>query len=690
MSKITLGSPLSRLRKAGLTPYYINKMKKLGVHTIYDALTYFPFRYNDFRAQDLTQVPDKAKITLKGQVSNHPYTTTYGYRRTILHVRLLTNGYQVRVNFFNQPWLKNKIHFSQIVIVYGRLSVFNNQYQLNAQKLLSGKSAHQMDAVYPSSHRVKQTTIRKTIRFVYEHCHNLIKTYLPSSIMQKYKLEPEPKVIHDLHFPDNMLDERLARRTAKFNDFFLFQMKVQSLREEDKKHQGVQIKYNPTILKKFLDNLPFKLTSAQRRVSGEIIYDLAKPIEMNRLLQGDVGSGKTIVAAIAILATVSSGYQTAIMVPTGVLAKQHAKNLSKTFKGFGINIGLLVSDLKPKDKRELLKHIADGSINLVIGTDALIQEAVKYHHLGLAVIDEQHRFGVDQRQALRMKGHNPNMLAMTATPIPRTLEITAYGDMDVSVIDQLPQGRKPVITKWVHLKQVHQLLSKLKNIMDAGEQIYVVAPLVKQTKHSDQNMLDAETIYYTFQRYFGQNGLLGNYGVGLLHGQMDDEKKDHIMSDFKKKKFNILVATTVIEVGVDVKDASVMMIFNADHFGLSQLHQLRGRVGRGSQQAYCYLIADPKPRSTGVKRMQVMESTTNGFKISKYDLQLRGSGDIFGESQSGIPSFKVGDPIGDRVILECAQQEAFKIVEQNGWQKSPQNLELVHVLRIKEDTKILD
>lgn len=672
---VRLSSPVNKLDGVGIKK--ARALSTLGIKTIWDLLTYFPMRYNDFRIQNPAEAPNNAKITIQGKLIQGPYIN---YRTSRLKFRLQVNQDRIWVAFFHRAYLMKKLHKGQTITVYGRLEL--EYHTLQGTALLDSQDRQLVKAVYPSNRHISKKNIRKIIAKAYSQCHNLIHDYLPSWVKRKYRLEPEQEVIHNMHFPSSVRNEQLARRTAIFNDFFLYQMKLQSIRFKNKKNRGAQIKPNYALLGKFMGGLPFSLTAAQRKCTGEIIHDMEAPIEMNRLLQGDVGSGKTIVAAIAIYAAVTSGYQTAIMVPTSVLAEQHAKSLSKTFKGFGVNIGLLTSDLSILAKRNLLRHIANGDIDLVIGTDALIQSDIKYHRLGLAVIDEQHRFGVDQRQALRVKGSNPNMLGMTATPIPRTLAITAYGDMDVSVINQLPSGRKPVKTTWMRLKEVHSHLSQLKKIIDSGQQMYVVAPLVKQSQGA-KGMLDAETIYRTFEYYFPQ------YKIGLLHGQMDDDKKDEIMTRFKAGRYQILVATTVIEVGVDVANASMMMIFNADHFGLSQLHQLRGRVGRGSQQAYCWLIADPKSKD-GKKRMRIMESTTNGFKISQADLKLRGTGDIFGQAQSGIPKFKVGNPINNAVILECAQQEAARVVSQAQWQKQPQNQNLVARLKLQKDIKMLD
>ena len=665
---------------SGVGPKRQRGLAHLGIDSIEDLLTDFPFRYDDFRPQNLSDVKNNSKVTLKGRIVVNPIVKYFGYRKSRLNFNLLVNGNSVRVTFFNQPWLKKRLRKNQLVFIYGLYNPY--RVSLNGIRVLSGYQTHQLNAIYSSSPSIHQSTVRKLIYDAYQQYRGLIKTYLPFDIKDKYRLEPERQMIHDMHFPADHQAEYLARRTAKFNEFFLFQMRMQSMRQLEKRHHGVQIHYSANKIRKFINRLPYELTPAQRKVIGEIDYDLTRPVQMNRLLQGDVGSGKTIVAAIAIYATITAGYQAALMAPTEILAEQHANNFAQIFKKLGIRIALLTGDTKEAARKELLPRLANGQIDLIIGTHALIQEEVHYHRLGLAVIDEQHRFGVNQRRALRKKGHNPNLLAMTATPIPRTLAITTYGDMDISIIDQLPVGRKPVITRWIRPQQARGALPHITNLLSKGQQVYVVAPLIKPS--STSSMVDALTVYQKFSRYFAPR-----FTVGLLDGQMKDDQKNKIMQAFKANQIQVLVSTTVIEVGVDIANATLMMIYNADHFGLSQLHQLRGRVGRGSAQAYCLLIADP-PGDVGKKRMNVMVKTDDGFVVSQKDLELRGPGDMLGKEQSGLPDFKVGNPVTDGIILQCAQQEAIQVVNEKHWTRQPQNRELVKKLRMDYKIDVFD
>ena len=446
------------------------------------------------------------------------------------------------------------------------------------------------------------------------------------------------------------------------------------LKKEDRQNQGIAINYDNQKLKQFIGRLPFELTNAQKWVVNEICRNMREPLKMNRLLQGDVGSGKTIVAAIAMYAAVTAGFQTALMAPTEILAQQHAEKLSKLFAPLGINVGLMTGTTVSKvtARREMLKHLANNDLQIVVGTHALIQDDVVFKNLGLVITDEQHRFGVNQRKKLREKGHNPDVLAMTATPIPRTLAITTYGEMDVSIIDELPQGRQPIETTWLRKKQTNEALKFMERQLNDGAQAYVVSPLIEESEMLD--LQNAEEVYQKLQDYFN-----GRFKIGLLHGRLKPDEKEMVMQKFKDHEYDILVSTTVVEVGVDVPNASIMMILDADRFGLAQLHQLRGRVGRGERKSYCFLIADPNS-DYGKERMKTMVSTTDGFVIAQRDLELRGPGDVLGTAQAGLPEFKVGDPVADLKILQIAQEEAHQIINEPDFETREENQELIRYL----------
>lgn len=642
-------------------PKRLEALQDLGISTIEDLLTYFPYRYDDLKSKDLAEIQNDEKVTLSGTVASEPVVSYFGRHRNRLVFRLLIKNDVVPVTFFNQPWLDKQVVVGEEIAVYGRFD--GNKKTLSGMKII--KAAEGMDSIYPASKSIRQSTIRNLIEVAWDKYQNEIQTIIPSAIRQRYKLMDRKLMIHDMHFPDGQYAAKLARRTAKFEEFFIFQMRLQLVKQADRLEDGLSIDYKISELTDLIASLPFELTDAQKRVVNEICVDLKRPTHMNRLLQGDVGSGKTIVAALAVYATITAGYQTALMAPTEILAEQHAENLQKTFKGFPVNIVLLTGSTKVAVRKQILPRIKNGEVNLIIGTHALIQDEVQYHKLGLVIIDEQHRFGVHQRQILREKGERPNVLAMTATPIPRTLQITSYGEMDISVIDELPAGRKKIKTTWLRSNETDKALRFVRDQLTLGRQIYVVTPLIEESEVMD--MRNAQAIYDRLRTDFEPA-----YKVGLLHGRMKSNEKEDVMRAFKANEFQVLVATTVIEVGVDVPNATVMMIYDADHFGLAQLHQLRGRVGRSSLASYCLLIADPKNQQA-IERMEVMTKTNDGFVLSQRDLELRGSGDILGNKQSGLPEFNVGDPVADLKMLSIAQEEANEITDDENWEREPDN-----------------
>ncbi|WP_370923845.1 ATP-dependent DNA helicase RecG [Lactiplantibacillus plantarum] len=659
---------------SGVGPARQKSLAELGINTIADLLTYYPFRYEDLQVKDVNEIADQEKVTLKGTVASEPVLARFGRKKNRLNFRLLIDHDVYMVTFFNQPYLMKQIETGQDLAVYGKWDATRSS--LTGMKIINPNNADSaFGSIYPASKTVKQGTIQKMIKQAYELYAPVITDIVPANLRAKYRLLPRRQMIHDMHFPASQADSTAARRSATYEEFLLFQMQMQVLKQTDATTNGIAIAYDNDRLKAFIKTLPFELTHAQKRVVNEICLDLKSPKHMNRLLQGDVGSGKTIVAAIVMYAAITAGYQAALMAPTEILAEQHANNLAQVFADTDVNVALLTGATKPAARKTLLAALAAGEINLLIGTHALIQDGVTYANLGLVITDEQHRFGVNQRAAFRQKGGQPDALAMTATPIPRTLAITAYGEMDVSEIDELPAGRQPIQTTWVRSNQANSALSFVHQQIDNGSQAYVVTPLIEESETLD--VKNAEALSANLQEYFG-----ASVKVGLLHGRMKPEEKDAVMAAFKAGDIQLLVSTTVIEVGVDVKNATIMMIYDADRFGLAQLHQLRGRVGRGTKASYCILVADPKNQQ-GIERMQIMTQTTNGFVLAQKDLELRGAGDVLGVKQSGMPEFKVGDPIADLTVLQVAQQDAHAIVQQPDWQSQPDNRALAAYLSQK-------
>jgi ATP-dependent DNA helicase RecG len=655
---------LAQLPSVG--PKRLEALQSLGINNVYDLLFYFPFRYEDMQAKSLDDAIDQEKILIKGVVASEPVVSRFGYKKTRLNVRLMTDNESIMVTFFNQPWLKDKFETGNEAAVYGKWNA--NRRSLMGMKVI-GIDDNSVDSVYSVNKNIHQKTLVNLIKVAFEKYHDQIETVVPNYLRLKYKLLDDEQIVSGIHFPKSEEQSEEARRSAKFREFFLFQCGLQSIkRNDDNQNIGIVEKYDQKFLDDFIKSLPFKLTDAQSRVVQEILQDMASNHHMNRLLQGDVGSGKTIVSVIAMLASVTAGYQAAIMAPTEILAQQHFDKISKLLTPLKIRTALLTGSLTKKEHDFIAGDILNGKTNIVVGTHALIQDSVEFKDLGFIVIDEQHRFGVNQRKALRQKGNNPDVLAMTATPIPRTLAITTYGDMDVSRIDQLPAGRKKIETYWIRSQKIEQMYQFVAKELQTGSQVYVVTPLISESETMD--LKNAELIFDKFTELFGKK-----YKIGLLHGQMPNDQKEAVMSDFSDKKIDVLVSTTVIEVGVDVPNASVMVIYDANRFGLSQLHQLRGRVGRGDKQSYCILIADPKNESAA-ERMKILTSTNDGFVLAEEDLKMRGAGDLLGNRQSGLPEFKIGNPINDINILEVAQEEASRLYEDEKLFNSPETKNL--------------
>lgn len=669
----SLADPVTVL--AGVGQKRADSLASLGIHTIEDLLTYYPFRYEDIQERNLNEIQDQEKVTLKGLVVSPPVMSRFGYKKSRLQFRMMQEHEVFNVSFFNQPYLKDKVILSEEIAVYGKWDA--KRKALNGMKILGSQSPDDFSPIYHVNKSIRQTTLVDLIRRGFSEYGDLIEENLPLSLIEKYRLLDRPTAVRSMHFPQNHEENHQAKRRIVFEEFFFFQMQLQGLKKAEKSEKnGLEILYDVERLKQFTKKLPFELTTAQKRVTNEICRDLRNPHHMQRLLQGDVGSGKTVVAAIALYATVTAGFQGALMVPTEILAQQHMESLSQLFDPNEVTVALLTGSTKAKERRERLERLENGEIDIVVGTHALIQEGVAFQNLGLVITDEQHRFGVNQRKVLREKGWRPDVLFMTATPIPRTLAITAYGEMDVSVIDELPAGRIPIETRWVRTPQLDSVLEWTYKELRRGHQMYVICPLIEESEALD--VKNAVEIYEKLRELFAPE-----YEVGLLHGKMKNQEKDQIMETFKENQLQILVSTTVIEVGVNVPNATVMLIMDADRFGLAQLHQLRGRVGRGSEASYCILVANPK-NELGVERMKIMTETTNGFILSEKDLELRGPGEVFGFRQSGLPEFAIADLVTDGNVLEVAREEAAAIWQIKDWQLLPEYQPLTAKLQLGE------
>ncbi|WEV45020.1 ATP-dependent DNA helicase RecG [Streptococcaceae bacterium ESL0687] len=644
----------------GVGPKALENYQKLGISTLEDLLFYFPFRYEDFSGKSVFELVDGEKSTVVGEVVTPASSQYYGYKKNRLNFKIKQDDLVISVSFFNQAYLAQKIEVGATLAIYGKWDA--RRAALSGIKLLAQVDNGQ-EPVYRLKEGIKQGKLVSLIRQVMDlGALNLIEETLPAYLLEKYRLLSRREAVFNMHFPKDDEAHKQALRRMKFEELFYFQLKMQALKYREKKlTAGMSLPYKDDLLNEKINQLPFDLTKAQKRTLDEIKQDLKSPSHMNRLLQGDVGSGKTAVASLAMYGAYTAGFQSAMMVPTEILANQHLISLEELFPE--LRVGLLTSGMKPAEKREVLAGLSDGSVDMVVGTHALIQEGVEFKKLGLVITDEQHRFGVKQRKFFREKGENPDVLMMTATPIPRTLAITSFGDMDVSIIDELPSGRVPITTRWVKQEQFSQVLAWIKDELKKGAQVYFISPLIEESESLD--LKNAQDLYQDLEDYFGNQAK-----IALLHGRMKAQEKDEIMASFKAKDYDILVSTTVIEVGVNVPNATIMVIMNADRFGLSQLHQLRGRVGRGSKKSYAILVANPKS-DQGKQRMKIMTETTNGFVLAEEDLKMRGSGEIFGVRQSGLPEFTVSDIVVDYNVLETARMEAEEVFKRDDFRSNP-------------------
>ena len=646
----------------------------LEIYSIYDLLYYFPFRYDELQTIPLDQIMDGQKVMLKGVVATEAFVSRYGYKKSRLSFKLRIDHDVVMVNFFNQPWLKEKIELGKEVAVYGKYNI--SRQSLAGFKFIAAKENDSgMAPIYSVNRHLRQKKLIDFINIALDEYLPAVDDVVPVDIRRKYRLLPEKNIVQKMHHPQNFNESQIAKRSAIFREFFIFQTELAQLTEVNPQNKGIPKRYDLNEVAKLTKSLPFELSTDQKQVINEIFADMLSSRQMQRLLQGDVGSGKTIVAVYAIFAAVTAGFQAALMVPTEILATQHFKKIDELLRPLGVRCALLTGSTKALERKEIYTELTDGTINVVIGTHALIQSNVIFKKLGLVIIDEQHRFGVNQRQSLINKGNLPDVLTMTATPIPRTLALTVYGNMTISEIRHLPAGRKKVISSWKTSAQMDQVYQLMREQLKQGFQVYAVTPLITESEALD--LKNAEQLYDKLSKDFPDEKVV------LLHGQMPGNKKDEIMSEFAAGEINILVATSVIEVGVDVANANMMVIYNADRFGISQLHQLRGRIGRGKTQSYCIFLADPNTQA-GKARMKIVASTTDGFKLAEEDLKMRGEGDIFGKAQSGLPEFQVGDVVNNYDTMVVAQKEARKLIKLDPLLQKSENKTLKQVIEYKQ------
>ena len=645
---LTPDTPVRYLK--GVGPKTAERFEKLGIVTLADLLCHYPRRYIDFsRPYSIAEAPPDTECVVKAEVFAKPAGRILPGGRRMEHITAGDDVSSLEITWFNNPYATQKLELGQEYYFEGivtggmlRRQMVNPQVRTAAQI-----TAAPFEAVYPQTEGLSSTVIAKCIRQLLPHAE-LLPDPLPEEMLKKYRLLSKADAVRAIHCPATEEEAFAARRRLIYEELLVLQLGIGRMKNRGSASTGAPMqRLDPA---PFWASLPFSPTGAQRRAVDEILTDLSGSTSMNRLLQGDVGSGKTLVAAAAIWACIRSGYQAALLAPTEILAAQHAENLNRMLAPFGMRVALLTGGMKAAARRTTLAAIRSDEADLVVGTHAILSEGVEFARLGLAVVDEQHRFGVRQRGMLAEKAANPHLLVMSATPIPRTLGLLIYGDLDISILDELPPGRKPVKTRCITGKKRRDLYGFLDREIGAGRQVYIVCPAIEDTPDGGLNAV--KSYYEDIAK-----ALLPDRRVGLMHGKLKPKEKAAVMDDFKSGRLDALVSTTVIEVGVDVPNATVMVIENAERYGLSALHQLRGRVGRGAAESWCFLVSDNTAESVQ-KRLKFLCSTSDGFAVAQFDLETRGPGDFFGSRQHGLPTLQIADLMNDTRTLHAAQAEA--------------------------------
>lgn len=628
-------------------------LNRIGIETVQDLLEHYPRDYEEFAMPiPIAQVNEGSVATIEAYLGITPRLKRVRNLQ-ILNVQVRDSSGTLLLTWFNMPFLKNKLHMGTRYLFRGKVKMKNGALVMEQPKIYSREEYYKLlkilQPVYPLTEGISNNIIIKSMREVHNNLE-FAKDYIPKSIIREYSLMDRTKALKEIHFPKDRDSLRKARERLAFDEFFLYSLALRRMRDSK------ALSYTEYPMKEvkecdeLIEGLPYSLTKAQQSVWEEIKKDLCSSLSMNRLIQGDVGSGKTILAILALLMAAKNGYQANIMVPTEVLAKQHYKALCSLLSGFNVSVCLLVGSMTAKEKKEAYDKIKDHEIDIVVGTHALIQEKVEYDKLALVITDEQHRFGVKQREALMSKGKRPHVLVMSATPIPRTLAIILYGDLDISIIDQLPARRLPIKNCVVNTSYRPTAYRFIENQIAMGRQAYIICPMVEES-----DMIEAENVIDYTQQI--KESMSSNISIEYLHGKMRPREKNYIMERFAEGDIQILVSTTVVEVGVNVPNATVMMVENAERFGLAQLHQLRGRVGRGEHQSYCIFVCGTKSKEA-MDRLEILNKSNDGFYIAEEDLKLRGPGDLFGIRQSGDLEFKIGNIYSDAAILKRAAEAA--------------------------------
>ena len=654
------GSMLEVSKMKGIGPKTLALLNKININTVEDLVTHYPFRYELLKRSDLKTVEENDKVIIDGKIESIPILLRFKGGLNKLNFRLVTPSGVVGVSIFNRAFLKTNLTIGTSVIAIGKFDRTKNVITASDIKFGSLSNEVKIEPVYHCTSGLTNKNLANYINGAIMLYGKEIPDYIPTKYLDKYNFSNKRTALSIVHNPPSMEKLKEASIRLKYEELFAFMFKINFLKEQNHKEKlGIERHIDEEQLKTFVESLPFELTNDQKKAAKEILKDLNSKNRMNRLLQGDVGSGKTIVSVLAMYANFLSGYQSALMAPTEILATQHYNNIKDLLKKTKVKVALLIGSMTKKEKQEIYDELAKGKIDIVIGTHALIQDDVVYQNLGLVITDEQHRFGVNQRANLKNKGIKPDVLYMSATPIPRTYALTIYGDMDVSIIKEMPKGRKPIKTFVKSDAEIKDVLEMMYDELKEKHQIYVIAPLIEESENSD--LTTVNELRDKMNLAFGSK-----YKIDIIHGKMAGGAKDLIMEQFAQNKVNILISTTVIEVGVDVPNASMIVIFDANRFGLSTLHQLRGRVGRGNVESKCILIG-----TSDTDRLKIMEETNDGFLISEEDFKLRGHGDLFGTKQSGDMAFKIANVRQDYKILVQARDDSREYLLDSSFDNDP-------------------
>jgi len=687
---MTLFTPIEKISR--ITPFYRKKLKKIGINTLYDLFFHFPHRYEDFsKITPISEIKIQENNCIQGKILEIKNTRTWKKRMILTQAVVSDDTSAIKVVWFNQPYLTRVLKKGDLVSLAGKVTIGEGAKNVSPEVYLSNPAYEKIKnsdlthtgrivPIYPETEGLSSRWLRTILKSLLSQFKEKIPETLPEKIRKKYHLLPIQEAIWQIHFPDSLSMAEEAQKRFSFEE--IFSISLLALREKIRlsKEKAIPVPLNVEVLKKFVSSLPFKLTNAQRKCAWQILRDMQKPWPMNRLLEGDVGSGKTVVGVMAMLNNAKAGFQSTLMAPTEILAKQHFKTISTLLQDFNLNIGLLTGKedkfvskkLKGEtieiSRKKLLEKTLKGEIDILIGTHTLIQDKVKFKNLTLVIVDEQHRFGVEQRAKLcspRSSGQRfiPHLLSMTATPIPRTLSLTLYGDLDLSLLDELPKGRKKVITKIIPPEEREKTYEFIRSEVRKGRQVFVICPRIEAKINENETTTGTETKAVKEEYEKLSKKIFPDLKVGMLHGKMTPKQKEKIMKDFKEKKIDILVTTSVVEVGIDIPNATVMMIEGAERFGLAQLHQFRGRVGRSKYQSFCFLFPESFSKKTEL-RLKAFLTCEDGFALAEKDLQIRGPGDLFGTRQWGIPDLAMSS-LKDLDLVEKTREAAKEILEED-------------------------